>query len=110
LPTIVEAPLLRVSCKERCQNSVRIFNNNADYRVRALIGHVHRSVTPPTRHDEWREIIFLEFSLQKASKLPASGRNSLYRPPRVSQRRFGTCRASVAALAGTDNKICEQAT
>jgi hypothetical protein len=52
----------------------------------------------------------LELPSQKASKLPASGRNSLYRPPRVPQRWFDICRAAIAALAGTDSKICEQAT
>jgi hypothetical protein len=47
---------------------------------------------------------FLELSSQRASKLPASGRNSLCRPSRVPPRCFGTCTVAVAALVGTDRQ------
>ena len=47
---------------------------------------------------------FVELPIVTASKTSASGRNGLYRPTRVPPRRFGTCRAAVAALAGTDRQ------
>ena len=39
----------------------------------------------------------------------AGGRNNPYRPSRVPPRRFDTCRVAVAAVAGTDQQINEQA-
>ena len=65
--------------------------------------------TPPchVRLKKTRQIArqhFLELPSQTASKLPASGRNSLCRPSRVPPRCFGTCRVAVAALVGTDRQ------
>ncbi|KAF1359840.1 hypothetical protein EJ07DRAFT_155777 [Lizonia empirigonia] len=47
---------------------------------------------------------FLELPSQKRANTPARGCNALYRPSRVPPRRSGTCRAAVAALAGTDQQ------
>jgi hypothetical protein len=47
---------------------------------------------------------FLELPSRKRANTPARGCNALYRPSRVPLRRSGTCRAAVAALAGTDQQ------
>jgi hypothetical protein len=66
--------------------------------------------TRQNTHDKQREFNFWNYHPQRTGNTLARGRNGLYRPLRVPPRRFGTCRAAVAALAGTDSKLCEQAT